>query len=174
MSSHEPYRGSETPESLSAQKKRSNGQGDSDGDGPRSSRMDEALRLRQAMTNSSSYMNRKLLINQLGSPRREVANQFDDTDSDREADGDFAQASFKASGKSSENVEPSQGSLARKGFCRAGVMAKADVKCPTTPRSKASSTGNSVSSKVFQDQLSARFKSTSTAARTASGDSCEE
>lgn len=178
MSGCEHRQGSETPEDLSAQSEQSKGQSDEDGCEPRCSRMDEALRLRQAMINSSSYINRKLLISQLKSPKHEVANQFDDTESDREEEEeeeeDCAGVRFEGGRKSSENLEPNQESVPRKGFCGAGMVATVGVKCPRTLRSKASGTRNSVSSKVFQDQLSARFKSTSTTARMASGDSSEE
>lgn len=173
MSSDQHCRERGTMENLSTRKGRSKGGNDDDGSGWRSSRMDEAMRLREAMTNSSTYMKRKLLISQLRSPRREAENQFDDTDSDCGDDDGFEVSSFKEDRKGSENMEPNQEH--RRGLCQAGRVVKVDVRCATTPCSKASSASNSVSSRVFQDQLSARFKSTrSTAKKVLSRDSCEE
>lgn len=146
---------------------------DEESSGPRSSRMDEALRLRQAMKNSSSCLSRKQLINALQSPRHEAdKNQFDDTESEGESDEDFAVASFKGLSKGfGENDEPNVGSIKGRGV----VIGRLDIKGPTTPKSKASTGTSSLSSKAFQDQISARFRSTAGGpARMASADSNED
>lgn len=147
-------------------------EGGDSGNPPKSTRMDEGLRLRQAMHNSSSRMNRKLLINELKSPTRGVQDQFEDTDEDGEYedDDDFAVASFR--GKNlGENDEPNVGT--GRYSSRAAILARLDVRSPTSAISKKFET--SVSSKVFQDQLSARFKSTSKPAQKISSvDSTEE
>lgn len=142
---------------------------------PKSSRMDEALRLREALQNSStSRMSRKLLINELKSPKRGgVQDQFEDTDEGEEYeddDEDFAVASFR--GKNlAENDEPNVGTGRFSG--RNSILARMDTKSPTSQASKKSD--HSVSSRVFQDQLTARFKSTTKPARKiSSADSTEE
>lgn len=140
---------------------------------PNSTRMAEALRLRQALQNpSSSRMSRKLLINELKSPKQGEQHQFEDTDEgdEYEDDDDFAVASFR--GKNlGENDEPNVGT--GRYSSRAAILARLEVKNPSSPASKKFEM--SVSSKVFQDQLSARFKSTSKPAQKFSSvDSTEE
>lgn len=150
---------------------------DSDGDDssnpPRSSRMDEALRLREALQNSSSRMSRKLLINELKSPRRGgIQDQFEDTDEDGlyDDDEDFAVASLR--GKNlGENDEPNVGT--GRLSARSSLLARMDTRSPSSQASKKSD--HSVSSRVFQDQLTARFRSTTKSARKMSSvDSTEE
>lgn len=135
-----------------------------------SSRTTEALRLREALQKSSSRMNRKLLINELASPRRGAnQNQFADTDEldDLEDDEDFAVASFR--GKSLfENLELNVRSA--KSSDRHSMFAGMDTPSPKSKRSE-----QSVSSKEFKDQVAARFKSTTKSARkVSSADSTEE
>ncbi|CDF37072.1 unnamed protein product [Chondrus crispus] len=135
-----------------------------------SSRTTEALQLREALQKSSSRMNRKLLINELSSPRRGAnQNQFADTDEldDLEDDEDFAVASFR--GKSLlESLELNVRSAKSSG--RHSMFARMDTQSPTSKKSE-----QSVSSKVFKDRVAARFKSTTKSARkVSSADSTEE
>lgn len=134
-----------------------------------SSRMSEALRLRQAMEKSSSQLSRKFLINELASPRREVKNQFADTDENEqfEEDEDFSVASFR--GRSIfENFELN--AEGRKSSRRIPMSGRLDVPSPKSKKSE-----HSVSSKVFKDQLSARFRSTTKQVRKISStDSTED
>lgn len=134
-----------------------------------SERMDEALRLRQAMQKSNtSYMKRKQLINELQSPRGEVEHQFDDDDDNddgasaggREKDDDFPVSTLGASQFDVENVDPNLSVLRRSR--RSRLLEKVfaiEFKDPPTPSSRASAAPVSIPSKLFQDQLSARFKS---------------
>lgn len=140
---------------------------------PRSTRMDEALRLRQALHDSSSFINRKHLIGALKSPKTGdgAENRFDDTDD--EYDEGFDVASFHGEArKAGENEASSLGTRAISS--RAAILARLDLKTQLSPRADSAGAGG-VSSQVFKDQLSARFKSRpQPARRMASTDSTDE
>lgn len=135
---------------------------------PCSSRMEEALRLRQALQDSVSCLNRKHLISELVSPKTadgmEKENQFDDIDED-EYDPDFEVASIRGEGsRAGENDEPIGG--AERYSSRAAILARLEVKPPGHELVNSTGAGTgSISSKVFKNQLSARFKSTTQPAR---------
>jgi len=140
---------------------------------PHSARMDQALRLREALHGGvASSLTRKQLISELRTPRQESPSQYEDTE-DSVLEEEFAVASIpgQREGGAGENEEPNVCS----NFARSALIAKLDVKSPCTPPGDRQ--GGSVSSKVFQDQLSARFRSrsqTQTLAKVTSMDSSDE
>lgn len=113
-----------------------------------SNRVDTMLQLREALNMHMPGVMQKQSTNDTEASQTEVLNQYEDTE---EADEEFEVASIKVC----ENEEPNVSSGSN--FARSALIAKLGVKSPHTPVSDRQ--GGSVSSKVFQDQLSARFKS---------------
>lgn len=144
---------------------------------PRSSRMEEALQLRQALQGSASCLNRRHLVGAMASPKKafgtekENQNQFEDMDED-EYNEDFEVASFRGERKKGEDGTTPHTEIERSSG-RAAILARLEFK--SGGQGPVIDEKGSISSKAFKDQLSARFKSTAQPARRmASTDSNED